>query len=46
MIFPCSGIEPGYLRYLIPAEPPLNPESWDQIMKDVEVSVVQKKYGV
>ncbi|XP_061572377.1 aromatic-L-amino-acid decarboxylase [Cololabis saira] len=29
-------LEPGYLRYLIPTEAPLEPESYDDIIKDVE----------
>ncbi len=27
------GIEPGYLRNLIPAEPPQEPEPWENVMK-------------
>lgn len=30
------AVEPGYLRHLIPLNPPNNGESWDEIMKDVE----------
>lgn len=29
-------LEPGYLRSLIPSEAPLEPESYEDIMKDVE----------
>ena len=29
-------LEPGYLRSLIPTEAPEDPESYDEIMKDVE----------
>ena len=29
-------VEPGYLRSLIPAEAPLEPEKYDDIMTDVE----------
>lgn len=31
-----SDVEPGYLRSLIPTEAPLEPESYDDIMQDVE----------
>lgn len=33
-VFP--DVEPGYLRSLIPAEAPLEPEDYEEIMKDVE----------
>ncbi|KAG5323886.1 TDC1 decarboxylase, partial [Acromyrmex heyeri] len=33
-------IGPGYLRPLLPSEPPNNPESWDEIMKDVESKIM------
>uniref|UniRef100_A0A3Q3DFH1 Aromatic-L-amino-acid decarboxylase n=1 Tax=Hippocampus comes TaxID=109280 RepID=A0A3Q3DFH1_HIPCM len=33
-VFP--DVEPGYLRSLIPTEAPLEPENYDEIMKDVE----------
>lgn len=29
-------LEPGYLRPLIPSEAPLEPENYDDIIKDVE----------
>lgn len=29
-------LEPGYLRCLIPSEAPLEPESYEDIIKDVE----------
>lgn len=29
-------LEPGYLRSLIPSEAPLEPENYDDIIKDVE----------
>lgn len=29
-------LEPGYLRSLIPTEAPLEPESYEEIMHDVE----------
>ena len=31
-----SDVEPGYLRSLIPTEAPKEPESYDDILKDVE----------
>ncbi|XP_011881789.1 PREDICTED: aromatic-L-amino-acid decarboxylase [Vollenhovia emeryi] len=33
-------IGPGYLRPLLPPEPPNDPESWDEIMKDVESKIM------
>jgi len=30
------SVEPGYLRHMIPAKAPENPETWEDIMKDVE----------
>ncbi|KAG5314689.1 TDC1 decarboxylase, partial [Pseudoatta argentina] len=33
-------IGPGYLKPLLPSEPPNNPESWDEIMKDVESKIM------
>lgn len=30
------SVEPGYLRSLLPEQAPQQPESWDQIMADVE----------
>ena len=29
-------LEPGYLRHLIPSEAPLEPDSYEDLMKDVE----------
>ncbi|XP_063698452.1 tyrosine decarboxylase [Culicoides brevitarsis] len=37
-VTPC--VEPGYLRHLLPDEAPKNPESWDDIMKDVESKIM------
>ena len=34
------SIEPGYLRHLLPDEPPQNPEEWDDIMSDVEKKIM------
>jgi hypothetical protein len=34
------SVEPGYLRNLIPGEAPMKPESWDQIMADVESKIM------
>ncbi|XP_014227242.1 aromatic-L-amino-acid decarboxylase-like [Trichogramma pretiosum] len=33
-------VEPGYLRPLLPAEPPEQPESWEVIMDDVEKKIM------
>jgi len=33
-------VGPGYLRPLLPSEPPNDPESWDEIMKDVESKIM------
>lgn len=33
-VFP--DVEPGYLRSLIPSEAPVDPETYEDIMKDVE----------
>ncbi|XP_058810386.1 aromatic-L-amino-acid decarboxylase-like isoform X2 [Phymastichus coffea] len=33
-------IGPGYLRPMLSAEPPYLPESWDEIMKDVELKIM------
>lgn len=35
-----SSVQPGYLRRLLPDEAPLNPESWDDIMQDVESKIM------
>ena len=34
------NIEPGYLKDLIPAYPPDQPEDWDTIMDDVEKKIM------
>ena len=34
------SIEPGYLRDLLPKEPPNTPENWDDIMDDVEKKIM------
>ncbi|GBP59194.1 Tyrosine decarboxylase [Eumeta japonica] len=34
------SVEPGYLRAALPAEPPLHPESWDDVMRDVEEKIM------
>ncbi|XP_066997952.2 aromatic-L-amino-acid decarboxylase [Anabrus simplex] len=34
------NIEPGYLRDLLPAEAPQEPESWEDIMLDVETKIM------
>lgn len=34
------NIEPGYLRDLIPREPPQDPDDWDDIMEDVEKKIM------
>nr|CAH7733330.1 unnamed protein product [Callosobruchus chinensis] len=33
-------VEPGYLRQLLPNEAPVDPEDWDDIMKDVEKKIM------
>lgn len=33
-------VGPGYLRPLLPSEPPHDPESWDDIMNDVEAKIM------
>ncbi|VEN35327.1 unnamed protein product [Callosobruchus maculatus] len=33
-------VEPGYLRQLLPNEAPVDPENWDDIMKDVEKKIM------
>ncbi|KAK0179377.1 hypothetical protein PV327_005135 [Microctonus hyperodae] len=35
-----ANVNPGYLRHLLPNEAPVNPESWDEIMKDVENKIM------
>lgn len=34
------SVEPGYLRRLIPDDPPEHPESWEEIMRDVETKIM------
>lgn len=33
-------VGPGYLRPLLPADPPQEPESWEKIMSDVESKIM------
>lgn len=33
---PLSNVQPGYLRDLIPAEAPVEPEKWEDLFKDIE----------
>jgi len=33
-------VGPGYLRPLLPSEPPNDSESWDKIMRDVESKIM------
>ncbi|XP_054285415.1 aromatic-L-amino-acid decarboxylase-like isoform X2 [Macrosteles quadrilineatus] len=35
-----SKVKPGYLKELLPTEPPENPESWDDIMRDVDAHIM------
>ena len=40
-------VEPGYVRQLIPDEAPENPETWEDVKKDIERVImpgVRKKY--
>lgn len=34
------SVEPGYLRKSLPAEAPEMPESWDEVMRDVESKIM------
>ena len=34
------NVEPGYLKDLLPAEAPQDPEEWEDIMKDVESKIM------
>lgn len=34
------SVEPGYLRKILPKEAPHNPESWDDIMADVDNKIM------
>lgn len=38
-------VEPGYLRHLLPAYPPKKGESFDKIMKDVEIAIMPGVLG-
>lgn len=33
-------IEPGYLKHLIPLEPPTKPDKWEDIMDDFEKKIM------
>jgi hypothetical protein len=33
-------VGPGYLKPMLPAEPPHQPESWDAIMRDVDSKIM------
>ena len=33
-------ISPGYLAPLLPSSPPLQPDNWDDIMRDVEDKIM------
>ena len=33
-------VGPGYLKPLLPSDPPQEPESWDDIMRDVESKIM------
>ena len=33
---PAPHVQPGYLAKIMPLSPPDQPESWDDIMKDIE----------
>jgi len=33
---PLSSVKPGYLRELIPDEAPRDPESWNDVFRDIE----------
>ncbi|XP_015122001.1 tyrosine decarboxylase [Diachasma alloeum] len=35
-----ANVDPGYLRPLLPKEAPSKPESWDDIMRDVESKIM------
>ncbi|XP_066260833.1 aromatic-L-amino-acid decarboxylase-like [Euwallacea similis] len=34
------NLEPGYLKELLPGEAPIDPESWDDIMRDVDKKIM------
>ncbi|XP_034840049.1 aromatic-L-amino-acid decarboxylase [Maniola hyperantus] len=34
------SVEPGYLRTALPAEAPVHPEPWDDVMNDVETKIM------
>lgn len=35
-----SNVDPGYLKDLLPGEPPEEPEDWDHIMADVDKKIM------
>lgn len=35
-----ANVDPGYLRPQLPSEAPMKPESWDDIMKDVDTKIM------
>ena len=35
-----SGVEPGYLKKLLPAGPPEEGEKWSDIQKDIETKIL------
>ncbi|ESN98403.1 hypothetical protein HELRODRAFT_84539 [Helobdella robusta] len=37
-VFP--DVQPGYLKELVPSEPPQCPDSWDNIMKDIDKAIL------
>jgi hypothetical protein len=38
---PMPDVQPGFLRSLIPEDPPEEPEKWEQILRDVEPIVLR-----
>lgn len=34
------NVEPGYLRFMLPGEAPEEPESWDEIIRDVDEKIM------
>ncbi|GBP64269.1 Histidine decarboxylase [Eumeta japonica] len=40
------GVQPGYLHKLLPREPPLQPERWDDIFKDVEELIMPGPFSI
>ena len=37
---PLSNVQPGYLKDLIPAEAPEQPESWEDVFNDIERVII------